>query len=58
MISYKEYKIQKEVEQQPSATDKSTLGEEEDWDTEPSLPTQETCSMAPSQEDEWKLMID
>ena len=30
VISYKEYKTQKEVEQQPSAMDKPTLGEEED----------------------------
>ena len=62
MISYKEYKAQKEVEQGASAADKSTPGEEEDWDTEPSLPPWETppgaSSMAPSQEDEWKWMID
>ena len=36
--------------------------DEEDWDAEPSLPSQKThpgtSSMAPSQEDEWKRMID
>ena len=62
MIPYKEYNAWKEVEQRASAADKSTPGEEEDWDTEPSLPPQETppgaSSMAPSQEDEWKQMID
>ena len=38
------------------------MGEEEDWDEEPPLPPRETPpgakSMAPSQEDEWKLMVD
>ena len=62
VISYKEYTVWKEVEQRASAADKSTLGEEEDWDAEPSLPPWETppgaSSMAPSQEDEWKRMID
>ena len=62
MISYKEYTVQKEVEQRASARDKSTPGEEEDWDAEPPLPPWETppgaSSMAPSQEDEWKRMID
>ena len=38
VISYKEYKARKEVEQGPSATDKSTLGKDEDWDAELSLP--------------------
>ena len=41
---------------------KSTLGEEEDWDKEPPLPPQGTPpgarSMAPSQEEEWKQMVD
>ena len=58
MISYKEYKAQKEVEQGASAADKSTQEEEEDSDAEPSLPPQDpppgASSMAPSQEDEWK----
>ena len=62
VISYKEYMAQKEVEQRASAADKSTPGEEEDWDAEPPLPPWETppgaSSMAPSQEDEWKQMID
>ena len=61
MISYKEYKAQKEVEQGASAADKSTPEEEEDWDAEASQPPQDTppeaSSMAPSQEDEWKQMI-
>ena len=38
------------------------MGEEENWDEEPPLPPHETPpgakSMAPSQEDEWKLMVD
>ena len=42
MISYKEYKAQKEVEQGASAADKSTPGEEEDWDAESSPPPRET----------------
>ena len=62
MISYNEYKAQKEVEQGALAADKSTPEKEEDWDAEPSLPPQDTppeaSSMAPSQEDEWKQMID
>ena len=62
MISYKEYKARKEVEQGALAADRSTLGEEEDWDAEPSLPPQDTSpgasSMAASQEDEVKQMID
>ena len=61
MISYKEHTTWKEVEQRASAADRSTPGEEEGWDAEPSLPPQETppgaSSMAPSQEDEWKQMI-
>ena len=62
MISYKEYKARKEVEQGASMADKSTPEEEEDRDTEPSLPPLDppagASSMAPSQEDEWKRMID
>ena len=62
VISYKEYMARKEVEQRASAADKSTPGEEDDWNAEPPLPPQETppgaSSMAPSQEDEWKWMID
>ena len=37
------------------------MGEEENWDEEPPLPPHETPpgakSMVPSQEDEWKLMV-
>ena len=51
-----------EVEQRASTVDRSTPGEEEDWDVEPSLPPWETppgaSSMVPSEEDEWKQMID
>ena len=61
MISFKEYKAQKEAGQKALAADKPAP-EEEDWDVEPPLPPQETPpgagSMAPSQEDEWKQMID
>ena len=61
VISYKEYKAWKEVEQKALAADKFTPGKEEDWDAEPSLPPWETppgaSSMAPSQEDELKQMI-
>ena len=60
MISFKEYKAQKEAEQKTLAAGKSAP--EEDWDTDPPLPPKETPpgagSMAPSQEDEWKWMID
>ena len=38
LISYREYTAQKEVEQRASAADRSTPGEEEDWNAEPSLP--------------------
>ena len=62
MIPYKEYTACREAERRVSTTSKSTLGEEENWDEEPQLPPQETPpgakSMAPSQEDEWKLMVD
>ena len=61
MISFKEYKAQKEAEQKALAADKFAPEEEEDWDTDPPQPPQETPpgagSMAPSQEDEWKRMI-
>ena len=59
MIPFKEYKAWKEAEQQALAADKSAP--EEDWDVDPPMPPQETPSgagsMAPSQEDEWKWMI-
>ena len=61
MISFKEYKAQKEAEQKDLTADKSTP-EEEDWDADPPLPPWETPpgagSMVLSQEDEWKWMID
>ena len=60
MISYKEYKAQKQVEQGALTADKSTPEEEGDWDAEPSLLPQDpppgASSVAPSQEDEWKRM--
>ena len=61
VISYNEYKACKEVDQRALAAYKSTPEEEVDWDAEPSLPPWKTppaaSSMAPSQEDEWKWMI-
>ena len=61
VIPYKEYAVCREAERRVSTTSKSTWGEEENWDNEPPLPPCETPagakSMAPSQEDEWKLMI-
>ena len=49
VIPYKEY------------VSKSALEEEENWDEEPPVPPRETPpgarSMAPSQEDEWKQMV-
>ena len=51
----------READRRGSTTSKSTSGEEENWDEEPQLPPQETPpgakSMAPSQEDEWKQMV-
>ena len=62
VISYKEYKAWKEVEHGASAADKSIPEEKEDCDAEPSLPSWDpplgASSMAPSQEDEWKRMIE
>ena len=61
VIPYKEYTVRREAERRVSTTRKSTLGEEKNWDEEPPLPPQETSpgakSMAPSQEDEWKLKV-
>ena len=61
MIPCKEYAACREAERRVLTTSKSTLGEEENWDEEPPLPPHETPpgakSMAPSQEDEWKLMV-
>ena len=62
MIPYKEYTAHREAERRASTASKSTSGEEENWDKEPPLPPQETPpgakSLAPSQEDEWRLMVD
>ena len=62
VIPYKEYTAHREAERRVSTTSKSTLGEEENWDEEPPLLPCETPpgakSMAPSQEDKWKLMVD
>ena len=62
VIPYKEYMACREAERRGSTTSKSTLGEEENWDKEPQLSPQETPpgakSMAQSQEDEWKWMVD
>ena len=62
MIPYKEYAACKEAEGRVSTTSKLTLEEEENWDEELPLPPHETLPgakpMVPSQEDEWKLMVD
>ena len=62
VIPYKEYAACKEAERRVLTTSKATSGEEENWDQEPPLPPHETPpgakSMALSQEDEWKLMVD
>ena len=61
MIPYKEYAACREAGRRASTVSKSTSGEKEDWDEEPPLPPQETPpgagSMAWSQEDEWKQMV-
>ena len=56
VIPYKEYTAHREAERRVLTTSKSTSGEEENWDEEPQLPGAK--SMAPSQEDERKLMVD
>ena len=62
VIPYKEYTAHREAERRGLTTSKSTSGEEENWDEEPQLPPRETPpgakSMAPSQEDKWRLMVD
>ena len=62
VIPYKEYQACKEAERRVSTTSKPNSGEEENWDEEPPLPPPETLPgakpMVPSQEDEWKLMVD
>ena len=61
VIPYKEYTASREAERRLLTTSKSTSGEEKNWDEEPSLAPCETPSgaksMAPSQEDEWKFMV-
>ena len=61
MIPYKEYAACKAAEGKASTASKPALEEEENWDEEPSLPPCETPPgakpMVPSQEDEWKLII-
>ena len=58
---YKEYAACKEAEGRVSTTSKPTLEEEQNWDEKPPLPPHETPPrakpMAPSQEDDWKLMV-
>ena len=62
VIPYKKYAAQKEAERRVLTTNKPTSGEEENWDEEPPLQPHETPPgakrMVPSQEDEWKLMVD
>ena len=62
VIPYKEYVAHKAAEEKALTTSKPTLEDEENWDEEPPLPPQEippgVRPMQPSQEDEWKLMID
>ena len=52
----------KAAERKASTTSKPTLENEENWDEELPLPPRETQPglrpMQPSQEDEWKLMVD
>ena len=61
MIPYKEYTACREAQRRVLTTSKSTSGKEENWDEEPPLPPQEAPpggkSVVPSQEDEWKLMV-
>ena len=62
VIPYKEYAAHREAERRGLTTIKSTSEEEENWGEEPPLPPCETPpgakSIAPSQEDKWKLMVD
>ena len=52
----------KAVEEKASTASKLTLEDKENWDEEPPLPPQDSLPGArprlPSQEDEWKLMVD
>ena len=62
VIFYKEYAACKAVEGKPSMASKPALEGEENWDEEPSLLPHETPPgakpMVPSQEDEWKSVVD
>ena len=62
MIPYKEYAACKEAEGKVLTTSKPTLEEEENWHEEPMLPPHKAPpgakAMVPSQENEWKLMVD
>ena len=62
VIPYKEYMAHKAAEGKASTTSKPTLEDEENWDEEPPLPPCKTRPavrpVLPSQEDEWKLMVD
>ena len=61
VISYKEYAAHKAAEGKASTTSKPTLEGEENWDEEPPFPPCKTLPavklVLPSQEDEWKLMV-
>ena len=62
VIPYKEYVAHKADEEKALTASKLTLEDKENWDEEPPLPPQETPPGArpvlPSQENEWKLMVD
>ena len=62
MIPYKEYAAHKAAKGKASTTSKPTLEDEENWEEELPLPPHETLlavkPVLPSQEDEWKLMVD
>ena len=61
MIPYKEYAACKAAKGKALTTSKPTLEDKENWDEELSLPSRKTLPVAksvlPSQEDEWKLMV-
>ena len=61
VIPYKEYVAPKAAEGKALTTSKPTLEDKENWDEELSLPPCKTLPVAkpvlPSQEDEWKLMV-
>ena len=58
MIPYKEYAACKAAERKALTASKPTLEEEENWDEEPPHETPPAVKpIVPSQEDEWKLMV-